>query len=158
MVKACTAGSRIFVHSAIYDKFLQAFTAATQAFASDTGDPFNGKTQHGPQVSRVQFDRVMSYLDSARTDGATIHQGGDKHGSGEGYFIQPTIITNARPTMKVIKEEIFGPVGVVIKFDTEEEVLAMANDTAYGLAAAVFTENNARAHRIVNGLESGNVW
>uniref|UniRef100_A0A0W0F7X1 Aldehyde dehydrogenase domain-containing protein n=1 Tax=Moniliophthora roreri TaxID=221103 RepID=A0A0W0F7X1_MONRR len=158
MGQACTAGSRIFVHSAIYDKFLQAFTAATQAFASGTGDPFDNKTQHGPQVSQVQFDRIMSYLESARTDGATIHQGGDKHDSSEGYFIQPTIITNAKPTMKVVKEEIFGPVGVVIKFDTEEEVLAMANDTAYGLAAAVFTQNNARAHKIANSLESGTVW
>ncbi|KAK7043955.1 hypothetical protein VNI00_008123 [Paramarasmius palmivorus] len=158
MGQVCTAGSRIFVQSKIYDKFLQEFTAATQNFASGTGDPFGADTQHGPQVSQVQFERVLAYLDSARTDGATIHHGGDKHGNGEGYFIQPTIITDAKPNMKVVREEIFGPVGVVIKFDTEEEVLKMANDTVYGLAAAVFTQNIAKAHRVAHGLESGTVW
>ncbi|KAK7043954.1 hypothetical protein VNI00_008122 [Paramarasmius palmivorus] len=158
MGQVCTAGSRIFVQSGVYDKFLKEFTAATQARASAIGDPFGSDTQHGPQVSQAQFERILGYLDSARKDGATIYQGGDKHGNGDGYFIQPTIITDTKPSMKVVREEIFGPVGVVIKFDTEEEALRMANDTVYGLGAAVFTQNNARAYRVAHGLESGIVW
>ena len=89
----------------------------------------------------------MGYIDSGRKDGATVHLGGEQHGT-EGYFIKPTIFTNTRPDMKIVREEIFGPVGVVIKFDDEEDVIRQANDTTYGLAAAVFSKNIDRAIKI----------
>lgn len=157
MGQVCTAGSRIFVQEGIYDKFLAAFAQASKGLQGATGDPFTATTQHGPQVSQTQFDRIMGYLDSARQDGATIHTGGERHGS-EGYFIQPTIVTDCKPDMKIIKEEIFGPVAAIIKFKTEEEVIELANDTNYGLAAAVFTENNSRAIRVAHALEAGTTW
>ena len=99
----------------------------------------------------------MGYIDSAKTDGANIAIGGERHGS-EGYFIQPTIITDCKPEMKVVREEIFGPVAAVIKFKTEEEVLAAANDTTYGLSACIYTKDINRATRFAAAFESGNVF
>ncbi|KAF9258976.1 aldehyde dehydrogenase [Marasmius fiardii PR-910] len=157
MGQACIAGSRIFVQEGIYDKFLAAFKEETKAWSQHTGDPFDSNTQHGPQVSQIQFDRVMGYIDSARQDGATILTGGSRHGN-EGYFIEPTIITDTRPDMKVIKEEIFGPVASIIKFKTEQEVIEMANNTTYGLACGLFTQNGARATRVAHALEAGTAW
>ncbi|KAG7091595.1 hypothetical protein E1B28_010616 [Marasmius oreades] len=157
MGQACIAGSRIFVQEGIYDKFLAAFQEETKAWSQHTGDPFDLNTQHGPQVSQIQFDRVMGYIDSAKKDGATILTGGKRHGN-EGYFIQPTIITDTRPDMKIIKEEIFGPVASIIKFKTEEEVIEMANNTTYGLACGLFTQNGARATRVAHALEAGTAW
>ncbi|KAG7099323.1 hypothetical protein E1B28_001181 [Marasmius oreades] len=154
MGQACIAGSRIFVQAGIYDKFIAEMTKVAQNLGSHTGDPFEETTQHGPQVSQVQFDRVMGHIRSAKTAGATIHVGGYQHGNG-GYFIQPTIITDVKPEMKAVKEEIFGPVASLIKFETEEEVIEMANNTTYGLACGVFTENNSRAIRVVHALEAG---
>ncbi|KAF5311392.1 hypothetical protein D9758_018971 [Tetrapyrgos nigripes] len=157
MGQICTAGSRIFVQEGIYDAFLKAFIAASQAFEAQTGDPFSGNTMHGPQVSQTQFDRVMSYIDSGKSDGATVQTGGERHGT-EGYFIKPTIFTECKPEMKIVQEEIFGPVATVIKFKTEEEVIKMANNTTYGLACGVFTENGSRALRVAHALEAGTAW
>ncbi|PFH45371.1 hypothetical protein AMATHDRAFT_9388 [Amanita thiersii Skay4041] len=153
--QACCAGSRIFVQSGIYDKFLAKFTEKAKSIK--VGDPFATGVDQGPQVSQIQYDRIMGYIDSGKQDGATVHLGGDRVGT-EGYFISPTIFTNATPEMKIVKEEIFGPVGVVIKFDTEEEVIKMANDTTYGLAAAVFTQNLNRAIETAHKLKAGTAW
>ncbi len=101
--------------------------------------------------------RVMGYIESGKDDGATLHFGGVQHGT-EGYYISPTIFTNTKPSMKIVQEEIFGPVGVVVKFSSEEEVLKEANDTQYGLAAAVFTKDIDRAFRIANKFQAGTVW
>ncbi|KAK0450315.1 aldehyde dehydrogenase [Desarmillaria tabescens] len=139
----CAASSRILLQEG----------PATRNLA----DPFVAETQHGPQVSRTQFERVMGYLHSAREDGAQFHIGGEKHGNGEGFFIQPTVFTGDN-TMKAVKEEIFGPVAALIKFKTEEEAIELANDTSYGLAAAVFSENSSRAIRVTHQLESGTAW
>ncbi|KAL0066661.1 hypothetical protein AAF712_006264, partial [Marasmius tenuissimus] len=157
MGQICTAGSRIFVQESIYDKFIEAFRSSAQTLHGAIGDPFAEETRHGPQVSQTQFDRVMGYIESAKTDGANILIGGDRHGS-DGYFIQPTVVTECKPDMKLVREEIFGPVAAVIKFKSEEEVVEMANDTTYGLAAAVFTENNARAIRVAHALEAGSLF
>ncbi|ESK94761.1 aldehyde dehydrogenase [Moniliophthora roreri MCA 2997] len=157
MGQACIAGSRIFVQEGIYDRFVAAFQEATKAWSEQTGDPFEPKTEHGPQISQTQFDRVLGYIDSAKQDGATILTGGSRHGN-EGFFVQPTIITDTTPDMKVVREEIFGPVATLIKFKTEEEVIEMANNTSYGLACGVFTENNARAIRVAHALEAGTAW
>ncbi|KAG6811501.1 hypothetical protein H0H92_007149 [Tricholoma furcatifolium] len=157
MGQSCVAGSRIFVQEGIYDQFLAKFSAIAKHLAATTGDPFAAGTQHGPQVSQNQFDRIMSYIDSGKQDGATVHTGGVRHGE-EGYFIQPTIFTDVKPEMKIVQEEIFGPVGVVIKFKTEEEVIEAANNTTYGLACHIFSENISRALRVAHALEAGSAW
>lgn len=99
----------------------------------------------------------MSYIDSGKASGATLHTGGARLGS-SGYFIQPTIFTDVTPSMKIAREEIFGPVAAVFKFKTEEEVLELANDTTYGLACSVFTTDIGRGIRMVNGIEAGQAW
>ncbi len=124
--QACCAGSRIFVQSGIYDEFLKRFTERTKNIK--VGDPFAEGIDQGPQVSQQQYDRIMGYIQSGKEQGATVHHGGERHGS-EGYFISPTIFTNTTPDMKIVQEEIFGPVGVVIKFEDEEDVIRQANDT-----------------------------
>ncbi|KAJ3555132.1 hypothetical protein NM688_g2743 [Phlebia brevispora] len=152
----CAAGSRIFVQEGIYDKFMHAFTEASRTL--QPGSTFDASpTVQGPIISQTQFDRVMNYIASGKSDGAKVHTGGDRIGK-QGFFVQPTIFTEAKPDMKIVREEIFGPVAVVVKFKTEEDVIAMANDTSYGLASNVFTTNLARATRISNALEAGSVY
>eukprot|EP00914_Ancora_sagittata_P012843 GHVO01024794.1.p1 GENE.GHVO01024794.1~~GHVO01024794.1.p1 ORF type:complete len:333 (+),score=19.19 GHVO01024794.1:598-1596(+) len=153
--QCCCAGSRIFVQSGIYDGFLAKFTEITKAVK--VGDPFAQDSTQGPQVSQVQYDRIMDYIKSGKEQGATVHVGGQRHGS-EGYFIQPTIFTDTTPDMKIVQEEIFGPVGVVIKFENEEDVVRQANDSVYGLAAAVFSQNITRALRTAHRLQAGTIW
>ncbi|KAG6900057.1 hypothetical protein C0993_003543 [Termitomyces sp. T159_Od127] len=121
------------------------------------GDPFLNETDQGPQVSQLQYDRIMGYINSGKEQGATVHLGGTRHGT-EGYFISPTIFTDTKPDMKIVQEEIFGPVGVVIKFEDEEDVLKQANDTVYGLAAAVFSQNINRALETAHKLKAGTAW
>ncbi|KAH0583245.1 hypothetical protein H2248_011124 [Termitomyces sp. 'cryptogamus'] len=156
MGQACTAGSRIFVQEGIYDEFLAKFTVATKNLAAATGDPFAVGTQHGPQISKVQFDRIMSYIESGKKDGATVHTGGARHGT-EGYFIQPTIFTNAKPEMEIVQEEIFGPVGLSSS-SRPRRVIEAGNDTAYGLACHIFSQNISRALRVAHSLEAGTAW
>ncbi|KAH7890612.1 aldehyde dehydrogenase domain-containing protein [Phlebopus sp. FC_14] len=151
----CSAGSRIFVQEGIYDEFLTMFTE--QALAIKVGDPFAEETYQGPQVSQTQFERIMSYISSGKSDGATVHLGGNRIGT-EGYFIEPTIFTDCDASMKIVSEEIFGPVACVMKFATEEEVVEKANDTTYGLAASVFSKNIDKAIRVAHALEAGNMW
>ncbi|KAF9043170.1 aldehyde dehydrogenase [Panaeolus papilionaceus] len=157
MGQACTAGSRIFVQEGIYDEFLAKFTGVTQYLTQNTGDPFTGGTEHGPQVSQLQFDRVMGYIESGKSEGAKVLIGGERHGD-TGYFIKPTVFTDCTPEMKIIKEEIFGPVCAVMKFKTEEEVVEVANDTTYGLGCNVFSLNINRAIRVAHALEAGSAW
>ncbi|CAL1697198.1 unnamed protein product [Somion occarium] len=153
--QTCCAGSRIFVHAKIYDEFLHLFTE--KAKQVKVGDPFHPDSKQGPQVSNAQFDRIMSYIDSGKDEGATVHHGGVRVGD-EGYFISPTIFTDTRPDMKIVKEEIFGPVGVVIKFDDDEDVIRQANDTVYGLACSVFSQNINRALETAHKLKAGTAW
>ncbi|KAI6034640.1 aldehyde dehydrogenase [Pisolithus microcarpus] len=153
--QSCLAGSRIFVQEGIYDEFLKRFTDKSRSIK--VGDPFAPDTFQGPQVSKIQYDRIMGYIDSGKKDGARIHIGGERHGS-EGYFIQPTIFLDTHPDMRIVKEEIFGPVSVVIKFKDEEDIVRQANDTVYGLAAAVFTKDVNRAITTAHKLKAGTVW
>ncbi|KAF8623357.1 hypothetical protein AX15_006399 [Amanita polypyramis BW_CC] len=153
--QTCCAGSRIFVQEGIYDKFLEKFTEKAKAIK--IGDPFAKGIDQGPQVSQIQYDRIMGYIDSGKADGATVHLGGARVGK-EGYFIEPTIFTNVKPEMKIVREEIFGPVGVVVKFKDEDDVVRQANDTMYGLAAAVFTQNLNRAIETAHRIKAGTVW
>jgi aldehyde dehydrogenase (NAD+) len=153
--QTCCAGSRIFVQAKIYDEFLERFTAKVKSLK--VGDPFAIDSYQGPQVSQQQYDRIMSHIKSGKEQGATVHLGGDRHGD-EGYFIQPTVFTNTKPDMRIVKEEIFGPVGVVIKFEDEEDVIRQANDTTYGLAAAIFTQDINRALETSARLKAGTTW
>ncbi|RYP53738.1 hypothetical protein DL768_001338 [Monosporascus sp. mg162] len=153
--QCCCAGSRIYVQEEVYDKFLEAFKKRTAA--NTVGDPFDEKTFQGPQISRLQYDRIMGYIEEGKKDGAKIEVGGGRHGD-KGYFIQPTIFSGVTPDMKIMKEEIFGPVCAIAKFKTEEEVIELANDSIYGLAAALHTNDLNTAIRVSNTLKAGTVW
>ncbi|KAI0341987.1 aldehyde dehydrogenase [Trametopsis cervina] len=148
----CVAGSRVFVQEGIYDRFVEAFSAAAQSV--NNGDGFDPASQQGPLVSETQMKRVLGYIESGKADGATLVTGGTRKGE-TGYFVQPTIFTDVSPDMKIVREEIFGPVCAVIKFKTEQEVIELANDTVYGLSSQVFSENISRALRVAHALEAG---
>ncbi|KAK4108694.1 aldehyde dehydrogenase [Canariomyces notabilis] len=153
--QCCCAGSRIYVQDTIYDKFVAAFKK--RAEQNKVGDPFNPETFQGPQVSQLQYDRIMGYIKLGIEEGATALTGGGRHGD-KGYFIQPTIFTDVRQDMKIMQEEIFGPVCAIAKFSKEEEVIKLGNDSSYGLAAAVHTKDINRAIRVSNALKAGTVW
>ena len=153
--QTCCAGTRIFVHEDIYDKFLEAFK--TRAQQNKVGDPFEKDTFQGPQVSKVQFDRIMGYIKSGKEEGATVEIGGERHGD-KGYFIQPTIFSNVRSEMKIMQEEIFGPVCSISKFKDEAEAIKLGNDTTYGLASAIHTNDLNTALRVSSAIKAGTVW
>jgi len=153
--QCCCAGSRIYVQEGIYDKFVERFKA--RALANKVGDPFKHDTFQGPQVSQLQYDRIMEYIEHGKKAGAKIETGGERHGK-EGYFIQPTIFSNVTEDMKIMQEEIFGPVCSIAKFKTEEEIIKTGNKSNYGLAAGVHTSNLNTALRVANALHAGTVW
>ncbi|KAI0010499.1 aldehyde dehydrogenase [Xylariaceae sp. FL0662B] len=153
--QCCCAGSRIYIQEGIYDKFIAAFKK--RAEANQVGDPFDEKTFQGPQVSQLQYDRIMGYIEEGKKGGATLATGGARHGT-KGYFIQPTIFTDVTQDMKIMQEEIFGPVCAIAKFKTEDDVIRMGNDSTYGLAAAIHTSNVNTAIRVSNELRAGTVW
>jgi len=153
--QCCCAGSRIYVQEGIYDKFIQRFKERAQK--NVVGDPFSADTFQGPQVSQLQFDRIMGYIKAGKDAGATVEIGGNRKGD-KGYFIEPTIFSNVTEDMKIMQEEIFGPVCSISKFKTQEEVIKIGNSTTYGLAAAVHTKNLNRAIEVSNALKAGTVW
>jgi len=158
----CTATSRLFVHCDIFDNFLTQFQEQIRS-TSKIGDQWDESTYQGPQVTRAQYERILSYIERARSDGATILCGGSAHKLdnpkfANGYFVQPTVITNTTDNMAIYREEVFGPVVVVVPFSDEEEAVRRANDTSYGLGAAVFTKDLERAHRVAGSIEAGMVW
>ena len=153
--QSCCAGSRVFVEEDIYDAFVEKSVA--RARKRVVGDPFDPRTNQGPQVDRTQFDRVMGYIESGHREGATLACGGDRVGD-RGYFIQPTVFANVQDDMQIAREEIFGPVMSVIAFKNVEEVITRANRTNYGLAAGVWTRDIKKAHAIANGVRAGTVW
>ncbi|KAH8701581.1 aldehyde dehydrogenase [Talaromyces proteolyticus] len=153
--QVCCAGSRILVHEAIYERFLDMLKKRTKI--NKVGDPFDPDTFQGPQVSVAQFERVMAYIEDGKKAGATIIAGGGRIGS-EGLFIQPTIFTDVRDDMAIVKDEIFGPVCTVHKFKDEKEAIEIANSTHYGLAAAVHTADLNTAFHVSNSIKAGTVW
>ncbi|KAF2202700.1 aldehyde dehydrogenase [Delitschia confertaspora ATCC 74209] len=153
--QCCCAGSRVYVQESIYDKFIERFKARAQKNA--VGDPFHPETFQGPQVSQLQFDRIMSYIEEGKKAGATIETGGKRIGS-KGFFIEPTIFSNVTDDMKIVQEEIFGPVCTVSKFKNKEDAIKIGNNTNYGLAAAVHTSNLNTAIEVSNSLRAGTVW
>ncbi|KAI0887489.1 aldehyde dehydrogenase [Annulohypoxylon maeteangense] len=154
----CFANSRVLVQEGVYDAFLAKFKEQVSQ-VSVLGDPFEKTTFQGPQVSRVQYEKILGYIRGAREEGATVFMGGEPAAfDGKGFFVQPTVFTDVKPGMKIYREEIFGPCVAVVPFKTEEDALEMANDTAYGLSSCVFTSSIARAHRVANGFEAGQVY
>src|SRR5690606_8373215 len=134
--EVCCAGSRVFVEQAVHDEFVDRFAQAAKQ--RRLGDPFDPNTEQGAQVSREQFERILKYIDIGRNeDKATIAAGGERHGD-KGWFVKPTIFTNVRNDMRIAQEEIFGPVVTVLPFKSVDEVVKQANQTIYGLAAAVW--------------------
>lgn len=157
--QVCCAGSRVFVQEDIYDNFVRELVTAFNNVT--VGDPLNPETQMGSQVNRKQAEKILSYVQIAKDEGATIACGGDyytENGCDKGSFVQPTLITNVTNDMRVAQEEIFGPVAVVIKFKTEDEVVAMANQSDYGLGGAVWTKDIHRALRVSRNIETGRMW
>jgi betaine-aldehyde dehydrogenase len=151
----CSAGSRVFVERSIYDDALQAMTERANAVRLGSGlDP---ETTMGPLVSKEQQDRVLTYIEHGKSEGAKLAAGGG-NGSDLGYFVQPTIFYDAHNDMKIAREEIFGPVMAVIPFEDPADVVRLANDTNYGLAAAVWTRDIGKALRTAKALRVGVVW
>ncbi len=155
----CIAGSRLLVQKCIYSKFVTELTERFRAIR--LGDPADRSTQLGPLVSREHYERVMSYIDVGRDEGAGVACGGI-HPAGEafakGYYVEPTLFTDVHNGMRIAQEEIFGPVLAAIPFEDEEQAVAIANDTPYGLGAGVFTTDVNKAHRMIRALECGTVY
>ncbi|MDD1507490.1 aldehyde dehydrogenase family protein [Pseudomonas sp. CNPSo 3701] len=152
--QVCAAGSRILVQRGVAERFAAALAQA--ASSVKVGDPRQPDTQMGPVAKKAQFDRVNRYIQLGIDQGATLLAGGVSNPD-QGFFVRPTIFANASNDMAIARDEIFGPVGTVITFDTEEEAIALANDSSYGLAATVWTTNLARAHRVAAALKTGAV-
>ncbi len=157
--QVCSAGSRIFVQEEFYDEFMK---NAINAFEKvKVGNPLDSHTQMGAQISEKHLNKILSYVEIGKKEGAKIATGGERYVEGDaskGYFMKPTLLVDVTNDMRVAREEIFGPVGVVIKFKTEEEVIAMANDSDYGLAGGVFTKDLNKAIRVARGIRTGRVW
>jgi aldehyde dehydrogenase (NAD+) len=165
----CCAGSRTFVQSGIYDAFVK--KAVEKARARKVGDPFDASVHQGPQVSiartrpfdgpfkidKPSLDKVLRLVASGKEQGAKLETGGAQIGT-EGYFVQPTVFSNVTDQMSIAKEEIFGPVQTILKFDTLEEVIERANDTSYGLASGVLTKDVNTALVFAQAVQAGSVW
>ena len=153
--QCCVAGSRLYVQESRFDEVVDGVAEIAKGIKLGSGlDP---STQMGPLVSEEQFQRVSGFLDSGRTDGATALAGGGRHGE-RGYFIEPTVLTNTRPDMKIVREEIFGPVLVAAPFSDLEEIAAAANDSEYGLGAGIWTRDISKAHALAKMIRAGTVW
>ena len=151
----CSNGTRVFVQKGIKEAFLKRLAERTGGILA--GDPLLADTQFGPLVNRTQFDKVMGYIEAAKAEGARLVCGGAAGNEGA-LFVQPTVFADVTDDMTIAREEIFGPVMSVLDFDTEDEVIARANGTEFGLAAGVFTGDLARGHRVIGQLQAGTCW
>lgn len=154
--QVCSNGTRVFVQKGIKARFLDRLAERSARIV--LGDPLDETTQMGPLVSAGQLDKVLGYIATGRSEGARLITGGARASLNTGYYVQPTVFADVTDSMTIAREEIFGPVMAVLDFDTEEEVLARANATDFGLAAGVFTADLARAHRVIAGLQAGTCW
>jgi acyl-CoA reductase-like NAD-dependent aldehyde dehydrogenase len=153
--EVCAAGSRLFLDERIHDEFMSKLTDRVKGLK--VGDPMDKATRMGPVVSKQQMDTVLGYIDAGKREGARLVAGGSRVGS-KGYFIEPTIFDGVTNRMKIAREEIFGPVLSVIPFKSVEDGLAEANSTTYGLAAAVWTRDVAKALKAAKAIRAGTVW
>ena len=153
--QVCSNGTRVFVQRSIKERFLERLKARTEAITM--GEPMDEATQMGPLVSAAQMEKVLGYIEAGRNEGARLVTGGLRL-NGPGFYIQPTVFADVTDTMTIAREEIFGPVMAVLDFDSEDEVIARANDTEFGLSAGVFTRDLTRAHRVIGQLQAGTCW
>ncbi|KAI3405899.1 ALD2 [Candida oxycetoniae] len=156
----CTSTSRIYVHEKIYETFLTQFAQHVEQEYKQ-GTMFDQGCVVGPQVSKQQRDKVFNYIEIGKAEGARVVLGGEKNEQGEfakGYYIKPTIFADVQPNMRIVKEEIFGPVVSVGKFSSDDEAITLANDTSYGLGSAIFTKDLEKAHKMAGEIEAGMVW
>ncbi len=153
--QSCVAGSRVYVEEKIYDEFVS--RSAERAQERKIGDPLDMRTEQGPQVDQAQFDRIMSYVAIGVNEGARLVCGGERVFD-RGYFIRPAVFADVADSMRIAREEIFGPVMSILRFKTMREVIERANDTDFGLAAAVWTKDISKANNVANGVRAGTVW
>jgi len=153
--QVCTAGSRLYVHRSIFDQVLQGLSEAAQSLKIGSG--FDAASQLGPLASRRHFERVLGFIAEARAEGARVVTGGERALAG-GYFVQPTVLTDVHAGMRIVREEVFGPVIVVIPFDDVDEVVRLANDNPMGLAASIWSNDLSAVHRLIPRLKAGTVW
>ncbi|XP_037672980.1 LOW QUALITY PROTEIN: aldehyde dehydrogenase, mitochondrial [Choloepus didactylus] len=153
--QCCAAGSRTYVQQDIYSEFVERSVA--RAKSRVVGNPFDSRTEQGPQVDETQFNKILGYIKSGKQEGASLLCGGGA-AADRGYFIQPTVFGDVQDGMTIAKEEIFGPVMQILKFRTIEEVIERANNSKYGLAAAVFTKDLDKANYVSQALQAGTVW
>lgn len=155
--EVCSAGSRLLVHEAVYDSFVEKFAKEAKRF--QPGDPLDPATTMGPLVTPEQQKRVLGYIDTAKREGARLVLGGGRPaGLDAGYYVQPTLFMDVQPTMTLAREEVFGPVGAVMCFKSAEEAVAIANDSIYGLASSIWTRDLTTAHKMARDIEAGIVW
>ncbi|MEK4738490.1 MULTISPECIES: aldehyde dehydrogenase family protein [Bacillus] len=157
--QVCSAGSRILVEEKIYDKFVNSFVERAQQINVGPGD--NPESKMGPLVSQEHMEKVLRYIEIGKDEGANVACGGRRimeDGKGDGFFIEPTVFVNVKPDMRIVQEEIFGPVVVIQKFKDEQEAIELANGTDYGLAGGVFTVDGAKAMRVIRKLRAGITW
>lgn len=154
--QVCSNGTRVFVHKNIKQAFLKRFAERTAAIK--LGDPLDEETQMGPLVSAAQMDKVLGYMEIGKAEGATLVCGGKQVEGMEGFYVEPTVFADVKDDMRIAKEEIFGPVMAVLDFEDEDEVIARANSTEFGLSAGVFTKDLTRGHRVTAQLEAGSCW
>jgi aldehyde dehydrogenase (NAD+) len=153
--QCCCAGSRLYVEDSVHDAFVEKLVA--RAKVRKVGDPFDLATEQGPQVDKAQFDKIMNYIDYGREDGARCAVGGERIGE-RGYFVQPTVFTDVDDRMRIATDEIFGPVLSIFRFKHINEVIERANNTMFGLAAAVWTRDVGKAHLLAKSIRAGTVW
>jgi aldehyde dehydrogenase (NAD+) len=157
--QTCVAGSRLLVHESIHDQFLERLVAFART--AQMGNPMDPSTQIGPVTNRPQLDKILSYIDIAKAEGARSVLGGGRAARpecGSGWFVEPTIFEGVNNSMRIAQEEVFGPVLAVIPFHDDDEAVAIGNDVAYGLAAGVWTESIRRALIMAERLQAGTIW
>jgi betaine-aldehyde dehydrogenase len=157
--EVCSNGTRVYVQRGIYDAFMEKLVARVRRMR--IGDPLDPETHVGALVSEAHMNKVLGYIEQGKAEGAEIAVGGSRVTDGalaKGFFVAPTVFAACSEEMKIVREEIFGPVMAVLAFDHEDEVVRRANDTPYGLAAGVFTRDLARGHRVIARLEAGTCW
>lgn len=153
--QVCSAGSRLLLQESLYDQFIPEFVK--RANKIKVGDGTDPKSQMGPLISKQQMEKVLNYIETGEKEGATLLCGGYRVFD-KGFFIAPTVFTNTKPEMRIVKEEIFGPVLVIQTFNDEKEAIQLANDSIYGLAGGVFTSDGAKAQRVIRKLRAGITW
>lgn len=157
--QVCSNGTRVFVQKGLHDRFVERLVERAKTIR--LGDPLDPETQMGPLVNKAQHEKVLGYIEIGKSEGATLAVGGgvpSMQGFDGGLFIEPTIFTGVTDTMRIAREEIFGPVMSVLSFESEDEVIERANDTPFGLAAGVFTKDLPRAHRVIGQIKAGTCW